>query len=80
MNLWILALALLCSLILSATAVSRFALWRAHTLLKGANLQPSPADNSDDGSVRALRESVESLAARLRTLELQPSQPSAPAR
>jgi hypothetical protein len=78
MNLWILPLALLCGLILSATAMSLFALWRAHSMLHAACPRPGTVDHHQDGDARALRQSVESLAARLRDLELQPPQPAAP--
>jgi hypothetical protein len=45
--------------------------------VRTANFRPGTVENHDDDGVRALRGSVESLAARLRDLELQPSQTAA---
>jgi hypothetical protein len=78
MNFWIVSLAILCGVVLTATGLSLYALWRAHRVLHevARPLAAADRDHADD-EIRALRESVESLAARLRELERQPV-PAAP--
>jgi len=77
MSAWILPLALLSGLVMSATALSLFALWRAHRLLRQAAEQPKP-QSQPEGETRQLRDSVEALAARLRELERNPPVPGVP--
>ena len=72
MNIWILPLAILCGLVVGATGVSLFALWRAHGLLLEADQRPRAGHGRQDGDARELRQSVEALAARVLDLERHP--------
>jgi hypothetical protein len=78
MNLLILPLSILCGLILCGTAISLFAAYRAHCLLremdgragdKGAENKPV----QEDAGLQAIRDSVEALAAQLHDLQNHPS-------
>jgi hypothetical protein len=72
MNLWVLPLGLLCGFVLTATAVSVFALWRAYRLLHQPPPRPGAQPGEPSGDIRELRHSVEVLAAQLHDLERHP--------
>jgi hypothetical protein len=84
MNQLLLPLSLLCGLILSATAVSLFVVYRAYNLLRElqvcAGIRPASTltSASADPSVPELRTSIEALAAQIHDLQNHVPAPNAP--
>ena len=72
MNALLLPLSLLCGLILCATAVSLFAVFRAHCLLRLMNPPAAGQPSPSDAELQALRETVDALAAQLHDLQNHP--------
>ena len=73
MNTWVIGLGLVCGLVLGATGFSLFALWRAHAMMGDMGQRANAGQSQQDGETRELRESVESLAGRVRELERTPA-------
>jgi hypothetical protein len=78
MNVLLLSLSILCGLILCGTAVSLFAVYRAHCLLRemDGRTGDTRAGNKplqEDAGLQALRDTVEALAAQLHDLQNHPS-------
>ena len=72
MNALLLPLSILCGLILCATAISLFAVHRAHCLLTGMDGRAGEKQSRTDAELQALRDSVEALAAQLHDLRNHP--------
>ena len=72
MNTLLLPLSILCGLILCGTAVSLFAVWRAHCLLREINRRAGDKQSQKDAELQALRDSVDSLAAQIHDLQNHP--------
>jgi len=68
-QMWVIGLAVVCGLILGASALSIFSLWRAHVLLKELNRRTDR--RADENG--AMAQSIEALAARLQDLERAPA-------
>jgi hypothetical protein len=72
MNALLLPLSLLCGLILCATAVSLFAVHRAHCLLREMNARAGDKQSQSDAGLQELRDSLDALAAQLHDLQNHP--------
>ena len=77
MNVLLLSLSILCGLILCGTAISLFAVYRAHCLLREMNGRDGDksADYKplqEDAGLQAIRDSVDALAAQLHDLQNHP--------
>ena len=72
MNLLLFPLSILCGLILCGTAVSLFAVYRAHCLLGEMKLRASDKQSQSDGDFQALRDTVDGLAAQVHDLQNHP--------
>ena len=73
LNPWVLPLGILCGVVLAGAGVSLFALWRAHALVREIGGKAAAARVQREDTESGLRESVESLTARLAELERQPA-------
>jgi hypothetical protein len=73
LNPWVLALAVLSGVVLAGAGLSLFALWRAHALVREIGGKAAAARAQRDDTDRGLRDSVDSLTARLAELERQPA-------
>ena len=74
-NPWIIGLGVLCGVVLAATGLSLFALWRAHSLIRNVDERGRQREEENHD----LRERTESLAARIQELERSPAPAPAPA-
>jgi hypothetical protein len=72
MNALLLPLSILCGLILCATAVSLFAVYRAHALLRNMHTPSSDKQSQDAAGLQSLRDSVSALAAQVHDLQSYP--------
>jgi hypothetical protein len=72
MNSLLLPLSILCGLILCSTAVSLFAVYRAHCLLREMNARTGDRQSKEDAGLQALRDTVEALAAQIHDLQKHP--------
>lgn len=72
MNALLLPLSLLCGLILCATAVSLFAVHRAHCLLRERDGRAGARQSGRDAEFQALRDTVDALAAQIHDLQSHP--------
>jgi hypothetical protein len=68
----LLPLSILCGLTLSATAISLFAVYRAHCLLREMDGRAGDRQSQRDAELQALRDSLEALAAQLHDLQNHP--------
>jgi len=73
MNLWMVPLALLSGLALGGTALSLFALWRVHGVLREIDKRADVKQDQSETETCRLRQAVESLGGRLRELERAPA-------
>jgi hypothetical protein len=78
MNALLLPLSLLCGLILCATAVSLFAVFRAHCLMQQINARAGAKQLDHTAGIQALRDTVEALAAQIHDLQSHPPVALAP--
>ena len=65
MNVLLLPLSILCGLILCATAISLFAVYRAHSLLRQMKLRAAERQSQEDAGIQALRDKVDALSAQI---------------
>ncbi len=72
MNVLLLPLSILCGLILCGAAVSLFAVYRAHCLLRQMNLRAAERQSQEDAGIQALRDTVDALSAQLHDLQSHP--------
>jgi hypothetical protein len=72
MNALLLPLSILCGLTLSGTAISLFAVYRAHCLLRQMQEPAASKQPRTDAELQSLRDSVEALAAQLHDLQKHP--------
>ena len=72
MNALLLPLSILCGLILCSTAVSLFAVYRAHCLLREMKVRAGTRQPQEDTGIQALRDTVEALAAQIHDLQKHP--------
>ena len=72
MNALLLPLSILCGLILCSTAVSLFAVYRAHCLLREMKMRAGTRQPQEDTGIQALRDTVEALAAQIHDLQKHP--------
>jgi len=72
MNALLLPLSILCGLILCSTAVSLFAVYRAHGLLREMKMRAGTRQPQEDTGIQALRDTVEALAAQIHDLQKHP--------
>jgi hypothetical protein len=72
MNALLLPLSILCGLILCATAVSLFAVYRAQCIVREVSARTRDRQPPDDAGLQALRDTVEALAAQLHDLQKHP--------
>ncbi len=72
MNVLLLPLSILCGLILCGAAVSLFAVYRAHCLLRQVKLRDTERQSHEDAGIQALRDTVEALSAQLHDLQSHP--------
>ena len=72
MNALLLPLSILCGLILCGTAVSLFAVYRAHCLLREMNARAGDRQSQEDAGLQALRDTVDALAAQIHDLQSHP--------
>jgi hypothetical protein len=72
MNALLLPLSILCGLILCATAVSLFAVYRAYCLLREMNAGGRDRQSQGDAGLQSVRDSLEALAAQLHDLQNHP--------
>lgn len=73
MNALLLPLSILCGLILCATAISLFAVHRAHCLLREMSGRAGDRQSRGDAELQTLRDSVDALAAQIHDLQNHPS-------
>jgi hypothetical protein len=79
MNTWVLPLGIACGLLLATAALSLFVLWRAKCMIHELGARPAKEQCHAPGELRALRETVGSLTARVLDIERQPeASPAAP--
>jgi hypothetical protein len=72
MNALLLPLSILCGLILCATAISLFAVYRAHSLLRDMSARAGDRQSPDAAGLQSLRETVDALAAQIHDLQSYP--------
>ena len=72
MNALLLPLGILCGLILSGTAISLFAVYRAYCLLREMNGRGRDRHSQSDAGLQSVRDSLEALAAQLHDLQNHP--------
>ena len=72
MNVLLLPLSILCGLILCGTAISLFAVYRAHCLLREMKLRAAERQSQEDAGIQALRDTVEALSAQIHDLQSHP--------
>jgi cell division protein FtsB len=72
MNVLLLPLSILCGLILCATAISLFAVYRAHSLLHHVKLRAAERQSHEGASLQALRDKVDALSAQIHDLQSHP--------
>jgi hypothetical protein len=72
MNALLLPLSLLCGLILCATAVSLFAVFRAHCLLREMNARAGEKQSHNAVGIQELRDTMDALAAQIHDLQNHP--------
>ena len=68
----LLPLSILCGLILCGTAISLFAVYRAHCLLREMNARAAERQSQEDAGIQALRDTVDALAAQIHDLQSHP--------
>ena len=72
MNVLLLPLSILCGLILCGAAISMFAVYRAHCMLRQLNVRADDRQSQSDAGLQALRDTVEALAAQVHDLQKHP--------
>jgi cell division protein FtsB len=72
MNMLLLPLSILCGLILCGTAISLFAVYRAHCLLRQMNARAAERQSQEDAGLQALRDTVDALSAQIHDLQNHP--------
>jgi hypothetical protein len=73
MNPLLTILSLICGVVLCATAVSIFAAYRTHRLLREIDAQARQAKSQHDDGLQPLRETMDALSAQVRDLRSQPA-------
>jgi hypothetical protein len=72
MNVLLLPLSILCGLILCGTAISLFAVYRAHGLLRQMNQRAAERQLHDEAGMQALRDTVTALSTQFHDLQSHP--------
>lgn len=72
MSALLIPLSILCGLVLCATAISLFAVYRAHCLLREMDRRAGDKQSRSDAELQALRDSVDALAAQVHDLRNRP--------
>ena len=72
MNVLLLPLSILCGLILCGTAISLFAVYRAHSLLREMKLRAAERQSQEAVGIQALRDKVDALSAQIHDLQSHP--------
>ena len=72
MSALLLPLSILCGLILCGTAISLFAVYRAHCLLREMNERTGNTQSQSNAEFQALRDTVDALAAQIHDLQNHP--------